>query len=152
MVVVGHSRRCYRRRRMPVKASPLTIHERMRRVRQRDTAPELCVRQLLASNGIRYRVCPEGIPGRPDLINRSAGWALFVHGCFWHGHRNCALATVPKTNCTFWTQKIDANRARDKRKERELRRLGLRVYTVWQCQLNDDRFLARLVTRLKEGR
>ena len=133
---------------MAVMAKPLTIHERMSRVRQRDTAPELAVRKVLAAAGIRSRVCPKGLPGRPDIVNRTRRWALFVHGCFWHGHAGCGLARLPKTNNTFWTEKIEGNKTRDDRKKNELLALGLRVYTVWQCQLDDGRTLPRLVSQL----
>jgi len=137
---------------MAVMAKPLTIHHRMARVRQRDTGPELAVRKVLAAAGIRYRVCPKGLPGRPDIANRAGRWALFVHGCFWHGHRGCGLARLPKTNSTFWAEKIEANRSRDSRKETELIALGLRVFTVWQCQLDDQQTLSHLVSRLRPDR
>ena len=137
---------------MAVMAKPLTIHQRMGRIRQRDTAPELAVRKVLAAAGIRYRVCPKGLPGRPDIVNRARRWALFVHGCFWHGHSGCGLARLPKTNNSFWTEKIEANRTRDDRKTNELLALGLRVHTIWQCQLDDGQTLPRLVSRLRSGR
>lgn len=120
----------------------------MQRVRQRDTAPEVAVRRFLHAHGVRYRVCPSGVPGRPDLLNKSAGWALFVHGCFWHGHTRCALSRLPRTNRSFWREKIAANRARDRRKERELMRLGYEVHTIWQCEIADDVRLDRLAGRL----
>lgn len=129
----------------------MSIHERMGRVRQRDTAPELRVRSYLHAHGVRYRVCPTGVPGRPDLLNRAAGWAVFVHGCFWHGHAHCVLATLPKTNRAFWREKIAANRARDRRKERELKRLGYVVHTIWQCQMDEAGCLAGLANRLRPG-
>jgi DNA mismatch endonuclease (patch repair protein) len=134
------------------RAKLLTVHERMARVRQRDTAPELAVRQALTAAGIRYRICLPSLPGRPDIANLSRGWALFVHGCFWHGHAGCTLARLPRTNNAFWTAKIEANRLRDRRKEMALTALGLRVYTVWQCQLDDETTLSRLVSRLKDSR
>lgn len=134
---------------MPARSRALSIHERMGRIRQRDTAPELVVRRFLSSRGIHYRVCPPTTPGRPDLANKSARWALFVHGCFWHGHPGCVLARLPKSNVSFWTKKIDDNRARDARKERELERLGYHVYTVWQCELEDSARLERLARTLR---
>lgn len=124
----------------------------MARVRQRDTAPERVVRRALSSSGIHYRVCPKSLPGRPDLANRSRRWAIFVHGCFWHGHESCVLARLPRTNTTFWTEKIKANRIRDQKKEAALVSLGFRVYTIWQCQLRDSIHLRELVSALKEPR
>jgi DNA mismatch endonuclease (patch repair protein) len=119
---------------------------RMRAVRQRDTAPELEVRRRLHALGVRYRVCPRDLPGRPDLANRAKGWALFVHGCFWHGH-DCRLGTKPKANAEWWRAKIAANRERDERKKAALEALGLRVFVVWQCELDrltDEALLSRL--------
>lgn len=80
------------------------------------------------------------------MANRARGWAVFVHGCFWHGHPGCRLATSPKTNRAFWTEKIAANRKRDARKVAALRAAGLRVLTVWQCEARDER---RLSARLR---
>lgn len=117
---------------------------RMRRVKQRDTAPELAFRAYLREWGIAYRICPRVLPGRPDVANRRRRWAVFIHGCFWHGHENCRLATVPKTNSAFWRQKLAANRARDTRKIEELEALGYLVVVVWQCELGDARALRKV--------
>lgn len=107
----------------------------MRAVRQGGTAAELAVRAWLRGAGVAYRIAPKALPGRPDLVNRRAGWALFVHGCFWHGHPGCRLATVPKRNAAFWAAKIETNRARDAAKESALAALGLRVFVVWGCEV-----------------
>lgn len=131
--------------RMPPRiGTPRSVSDRMRLVRQRDTAPELRVRSLLRTWGIGYRVCPRDLPGRPDVANKRRRWAVFVHGCFWHGHHGCRLATIPKTNTDFWLAKLASNRERDARKVRRLRELGFRVVVVWQCQLDDTRVLRRL--------
>jgi DNA mismatch endonuclease, patch repair protein len=110
---------------------------RMRRVRRTDTAPELKLRQWLAAQGYRYRLHNRRLPGTPDISNSSKRWAIFVHGCFWHGHEGCSKATVPKRNADFWRDKIEANRARDRRKAESLRSLGFAVYEVWECQLEE---------------
>ncbi len=118
---------------------------RMAGIRQRHTLPELLVRQALSALGLRYRLANRDLPGSPDLANRSRRWALFVHGCFWHAHMDCRLATMPKRNRPFWEAKFAANRRRDRAKERALRRLGFRVFVVWQCELKTmDVFEARL--------
>ncbi len=109
---------------------------RMKSVRQRDTAPELAVRRFLHALGVRYRVCPRNLPGRPDLANGRRRWAIFVHRCFWHGHA-CRLGTKPNANAEWWRAKIDANRERDTRKAKELEALGFHVFTVWQCAVED---------------
>lgn len=122
---------------------------RMQRIRRTGTKPELSVRGLLRELGIHYRVAPKSLPGKPDLVNRRAGWAIFVHGCFWHGHEGCRLYKVPQTNSLFWQTKIEANRARDRRKAEALEALGLQVTTVWQCELSvPDRLRERLRTLL----
>ncbi|WAM30239.1 very short patch repair endonuclease [Myxococcus sp. NMCA1] len=115
----------------------------MKAVRRRDTKPEVEVRRLLWNAGARFRLCPRNLPGSPDIANKSARWAVFVHGCFWHGHRNCKLATVPKSNSAFWEAKLAANRQRDARMARALRQFGFRVLVVWQCELRDEGALAR---------
>ncbi|MGH9891648.1 MAG: very short patch repair endonuclease [bacterium] len=111
---------------------------RMRVVRQRDTKPELAVRSVLHRLGARYRVCPRNLPGSPDIANMTRRWCIFVHGCFWHGHEDCPLATVPKTNTEWWKRKVADNRARDRRKEDAVRALGFRVEVVWQCETRDE--------------
>jgi DNA mismatch endonuclease Vsr len=116
---------------------------RMKAVRQRDTEPELIVRRVLHLLGVRFRICPRDLPGRPDIANKSRQWAIFVHGCFWHGHEGCRLAKLPRTNSAFWIQKIEANRARDERKENAVRALGFRVEVIWQCEIRDERRLQR---------
>jgi len=129
----------------------LSLHERMRRVRREDTEPELKVRRILARLGLRYRVTVRGLPGTPDIANRTNRWAVFVHGCFWHGHPGCRLATVPKTNTRWWLEKLTANRARDQRKVRALRARGIRVLTVWQCQTDQPARLERRLGKFVEA-
>lgn len=122
----------------PASAKPVTdasTSERMRKVRQRGTKPEVELRRLLRSEGIAYRCNTKTLPGSPDLSNRTKGWAVFVHGCFWHGHEGCSRATVPKRNRDFWVQKVEANRRRDDAKERALRQTGLSVSVVWECEI-----------------
>ena len=120
----------------------------MKAVRRRDTKPEVEVRKLLWREGARFRLCLRDLPGTPDIVNKSARWAVFVHGCFWHGHRNCKLATTPKSNSAFWREKLASNRRRDARKALALRRLGFRVLVVWQCELRDPEALVRRFSRV----
>jgi DNA mismatch endonuclease (patch repair protein) len=122
--------------------------DRMKRIRQSNTEPELRVREFLTNQGVHYRTCVKTLPGRPDIANVSKRWAIFVHGCFWHGHEGgCRLATRPKRNADFWSEKIRQNKARDERKEQALRDRGLLVVTVWQCEAEDEQ---RLRARLEE--
>lgn len=126
--------------------------ERMARIRQAGTDPELCMRRLATELGLRYRLTNRDLPGSPDLANRSQRWAIFVHGCFWHGHHGCKKATVPKRNRAFWVEKFAANRTRDRRAIRALRKLGYVAVVVWQCELaRPQRVLSRLRTNLLEA-
>jgi DNA mismatch endonuclease (patch repair protein) len=134
----------------PRRAVDPRVSARMRAVRQRNTAVEVSVRHFVHSHGLRYRVCPDSLPGRPDIANQRRRWAIFVHGCFWHGHAGCSLAREPKTNVTFWREKIAANRARDARKEKELADAGFAVFVIWQCEVEDaERSAMLLGQRLK---
>lgn len=108
----------------------------MKRVRQSNTAPELEVRRWLHSRGWRYRLHSKGLPGTPDIVFPARRAALFVNGCFWHGH-DCKFGRAPKSRPDFWIPKLAANRERDARKIRELVAAGWRAMTVWQCSLGD---------------
>lgn len=119
----------------------------MKRIRQAHTAPELAVREILRKLGVSYRTCVAGVPGTPDIMNRRAKWAIFVHGCYWHGHVGCKLFTVPKTNTQFWEEKIVANRKRDRRKVGALRAMGFKVLTVWQCETRNPARLSRRLAK-----
>lgn len=136
----------------PSASSPEAL-ARMKRQRRRDTKPELLVRALVRELGLRYRISNRDLPGSPDLANRRRRWAVFVHGCYWHHHEGCSRATVPKQNREFWLEKFRDNRARDARKEAELRELGYRVVVVWECEARDPAALrSRLATELLSPR
>lgn len=123
----------------------------MARVRQRDTWTETLVRDLVRELGGRFRANAKDLPGSPDLANKARKLAIFVHGCFWHGHEGCGKARLPKTNTPFWEEKQRCNRERDTKAERELRNLGWRILVIWECELGEpsrvrarlQRFLAR---------
>lgn len=125
--------------------TPVQRSERMSRVRGRDTQPELLVRKALHARGYRYRLYDKRLPGTPDLVFPRWRKVLFVHGCFWHAHENCALARMPKSRLEFWRPKLEGNRARDDRKLAELRALGWDAMVVWECELRDlDGLVARV--------
>lgn len=118
-------------------ADVLTPEQRklnMSRIRGKDTKPELLIRRGLHARGFRYKLHDRKLPGRPDLVFPRYGAILFIHGCFWHGH-NCPLFKTPATRQEFWTEKIDGNRARDKKNAAALLKLGWRVVIVWECSL-----------------
>jgi DNA mismatch endonuclease (patch repair protein) len=106
---------------------------RMGRVRQKGTLPELLVRGALAELGQRFRLHNRDLPGSPDLANRRARWAIFVHGCFWHRH-GCSATTTPARNRDFWEAKFARNVARDAQAVSALEALGYRVIVIWECQ------------------
>ena len=109
----------------------------MRSVRRRNTTPELTVRRLLHKMGYRFRLHPKGMPGTPDVVLPKWRTAIFVHGCFWHGH-TCRLGKLPATRTDYWIPKIAENRHRDEAKLAQLTKLGWNVITVWQCDIRDE--------------
>lgn len=111
----------------------------------KDTAPELAVRRMLHAMGFRFRLHRRDLPGTPDIVLPGRRKAIFVHGCFWHGHRRCAFGRLPKSRLDYWAPKIESNRLRDARKAAALRRAGWSVATVWACATREpDRLAARL--------
>jgi len=120
----------------------------MKSVGVRDTGPERTVRSALHRAGFRFRLHRRDLPGKPDIVLPSKRVAIFVHGCFWHGH-GCAKGKLPKSRLEYWKPKISANAARDKRNVRELSKLGWRTLTVWQCELADPRFEAKLQRKVQ---
>jgi DNA mismatch endonuclease, patch repair protein len=105
----------------------------MSRIRSKDTRPELALRRLLESRGIRFELHGADLPGKPDVVFRPAKKAVFVHGCYWHMHRCRYGRVVPRTNEEFWQKKRSGNVERDRRARRELRAIGWRSLIVWEC-------------------
>lgn len=117
-------------------------------VRSRDSKPEMILRRMIHALGYRYRLHRRDLPGTPDLVFPSRRKAIFVHGCFWHRH-NCPLGNrMPKSRVDFWAEKFNANRLRDQRNLRRLRRDGWAILVVWECQIrpsNLDRLQKKIV-------
>ena len=109
----------------------------MRRVKEAGTTPELALRRLIWRLGGRYRLNRKDLPGKPDIVLPGRRLAIFVHGCFWHGHDCARGARTPKQNRDYWLAKVARNRARDTRTRAELEALGWRVETLWECELKD---------------
>ena len=121
----------------------------MRRVRSSNTAPELLVRKLLHRSGYRFKLYGNNLPGNPDIVLPKYKTVVLVHGCFWHRHKRCSEAAMPKSNVPYWEGKFARNEKRDRRIKRDLKRLGWRVITVWECQTrNPVRLLAKLKREL----
>ena len=123
----------------------------MRQVKARDTTPELAVRKALTRLGVRYRLHRKDLPGNPDIVLPGRKLALFVHGCFWHGHDCARGARVPKQNRDYWLGKVAKNRARDAANRDRLAELGWRVETIWECELKDAAALSQRLARLLAG-
>jgi DNA mismatch endonuclease (patch repair protein) len=117
--------------------------EQMRRIRGKNTKPELIVRRLIFSMGYRYRLHRKNMPGQPDIIFPSRKAVIFVHGCFWHQHPDpeCKISHLPKSNAEYWQQKLARNQERDAEHESALLELGWHVLVIWECQLKDSEAL-----------
>lgn len=117
----------------------------------RDTKPEISVRKFLHARGFRYRIAPNNLPGRPDVVLPKYRTAIFVHGCFWHRHPGCKYATTPASRKQFWQAKFRENVARDERVVRELETLNWRVLIVWECSICTTT-LNKLVAEITKGK
>ncbi len=107
----------------------------MSKIRSANTKPELMVRKFLFRQGYRFRVNVKRLPGTPDIVISRCHTAIFVHGCFWHGHENCHLYSMPKSHTDFWQKKIERNRERDAKVKERLIAMGWNVIVIWECQL-----------------
>jgi len=133
--------------------TPEERHERMSRVRGKNTKPEMLVRRLLHSMGYRYRLHVAGLPGKPDIFFSKRRKAIFVHGCFWHRHPDptCPFARLPKSRLDFWVPKLEGNRRRDLRNMERLIELGWKCLVIWECELRDREALANRLKDFLEG-
>lgn len=112
--------------------------EVMSKIRSKNTKPELALRKALFARGFRYRVNVSNLPGKPDIVLPKYKTVIFLHGCFWHGHKGCKYAYTPKTNTKFWVDKITSNTERDKISTEKLTALGWNVITVWECEIRHE--------------
>jgi len=136
-----------------VTADPFTPQQRsavMRAVPGKNSSAELKVRQALTRLGARYRLHRRDLPGSPDIVLPGRRLAIFVHGCFWHGHDCRRGARLPKANAAYWTAKIARNQARDRAAQAALIEAGWRVDLVWECELRDAAALARRLGTILE--
>ena len=132
----------------------LTRKERsatMARVRSRNTKPELTVRRLIRGLGYRYRLHQAGLPGKPDVVFSKARKAIFVHGCFWHGHSCPAGTNRPRSNLSYWRPKLSRNRQRDSANLSALRKLGWKTLVIWECQIGNSEGLRSRIGRFLEA-
>lgn len=113
----------------------------MSRIKGGNTSPEFVVRRRAHALGFRFRLHRRDLPGTPDLVFPKFRKVVFVHGCFWHRHVGCKMASTPKTRAAFWQTKFDANVKRDARKEAQLRTLGWDVLVIWECETRNPALL-----------
>lgn len=118
--------------------APAVRSKIMGSIRGRNTNPEMRVRRYLHAVGLRFRLHARDLPGCPDVVFPGRRLAVFVHGCFWHRHPNCAYATIPGTRRDFWQAKFAANEARDAAAVVRLQQLGWQVLTIWECQSRSE--------------
>lgn len=126
----------------------------MASISRKETQPEILVRKFLFNQGYRYRKNVKTLPGKPDIVLPKYKTVIFVHGCFWHGHKNCKAAKLPETRKEFWANKIKANILRDKRVKKKILSEDYNVITVWQCQLKNkarqQKALTNIVNKLQQ--
>lgn len=128
--------------------SPEVRSRMMAGIKGKNTRPEIVVRKLLFSAGLRYRLHRRDLPGSPDIVMPSRRIVIFVHGCFWHGHHGCRLAKIPATRAEFWAAKIAANQSRDVAAIKRLLNEKWRVLIVWECAVRDRAMAPNLLDRM----
>lgn len=121
----------------------------MSRIRGKNTKPEVLVRRYLFSCGFRFRINVKKIPGTPDIVLAKYKTAIFVNGCFWHGHNGCKYYVVPKTRTEFWQNKIRTNRNNDNKAVSLLSDMGWKVIVIWECELRNKEHIAETLNRIK---
>lgn len=134
--------------------SPDQRHRNMVAIRSASTKPELKLRHALWRLGFRYKVIDRSLPGSPDIVLPKYRSVIFVHGCFWHGHKGCKNYTVPKTNTDFWVAKVARNQERDQEVWRQLEAKGWSVIIVWECELKKsvlDETIDRIAEEIRQN-
>lgn len=123
----------------------------MRRIRSSDTKPEIKIRSEIHKSGLRFRKNSNKILGKPDIVFHGYKTLVFVHGCFWHRHKNCKKATTPSTNREFWEKKFERNVKRDKDTVKILKKEGWKVFIIWECETKKPEKIKKLIRKIKES-
>lgn len=124
----------------------------MSRIKSKNTGPEIAVRRIVHRMGCRFRLKPQRLPGSPDIVLTRHRAVIFVHGCFWHRHKNCRFAYMPKSRKMFWQGKFEENLSRDRRAMQKLRKLGWSALVIWECRVSDPDWLrCRISSFLSKG-
>ena len=113
--------------------------ENMRRIKSKNTRPEVIVRKYLFSKGLRFRIHVKSLPGKPDIVLNKYKTTIFINGCFWHGHKNCKYFKLPKTRTEWWRNKINNTKKRDLENSLKLKSLGWIVVEIFECEIKDEK-------------
>jgi DNA mismatch endonuclease, patch repair protein len=124
----------------------------MRLIRGKNTSTELSVRSLVHRLGYRYSLHSRSLPGKPDIVFNSRQKAIFIHGCFWHLHKRCDHYRLPKSRLDFWLPKLEGNRNRDRKVQKELKHLGWKILVIWECDLGKMPRLERNLVKFLEAK
>jgi DNA mismatch endonuclease (patch repair protein) len=122
----------------------------MSMIKGKNTKPEMLVRKFLFANCYRYKLHDKSLPGKPDIVLPKYKTVIFVHGCYWHGHKNCKYFVVPKTRTEWWLNKINGNIANDEKAAKALKKQGWKIITIWECHLKSPKVAKTLNTLLKK--
>lgn len=124
----------------------------MAKIRSKNTKPELTLRSNLHKLGYRFRIHRKDLPGNPDIVLPKYKTVIFVHGCFWHFHKNCKEGRIPNTNSELWEKKFERNITKDKTNQNECRNLGWKVIVIWECEIekNLDQTLNKILSLISE--
>ena len=135
------------------KITPEERSRNMRKIRSKNTSPELLIRKIVYSLGYRYRLHRKDLPGKPDVVFFGKKKVIFVHGCFWHQHQNpeCKIARVPKSKTEYWLPKLQRNVERDQRNKEELMESGWSVLEVWECETKNTSLVVLKVDAFLSG-
>lgn len=134
--------------------TPEQRHKNMSAIHGKDTIPEVWLRKKLFEQGYRYRKNVKNIPGHPDIWLAKYNTVIFIHGCFWHRHKDCKFASMPKSRTEFWMDKFNRNIERDNEVREELQVIGIKTLVVWECtikrMMKDEKELLSVVGQIKE--
>lgn len=129
--------------------TPAERSANMAKIRSKNSKPEVIVRSMLHRLGYRFRVHKADLPGKPDIVLKKWKTVIFIHGCFWHRHKGCPRASIPKSRLEYWIPKLEGNENRDRQQIIELQKMGWRVLVIWECAVNRNK-LEELSAKLKE--
>ncbi len=125
--------------------SPRQRSDNMRKIRSKNTRPEVLLRSKLHKLGYRFRLHDSSLPGKPDIVLKRHKTVIFCHGCFWHQHSGCKRATVPKSNTDYWIPKLERNQSRFHETKKELVKLGWSVVVFWECEISSQAMTSNMI-------